>query len=84
MNPKRRQLYHVTLAPEERSSLKDLVGGGTGSKERHKRAHILLLADINRDSGERRDADVADVLGVDPATVERVHKQCMMEGVEAA
>jgi len=60
------------------------VEGGTGSKERRKRAHILLLADINRDGGGLRDADIANVLGVGTATVERVRKLCVMEGVEAA
>jgi len=84
MNPKGRKFYHVTLDAEERSFLQDLVEGGTGSKERRKRAHILLLADINRDGCGLRDADIAQVLDVGPATVERVRKQCVMEGVEAA
>ena len=40
MNPNGRQFYHVTLDAEERLSLEDWVEGGTGSKERRKRAHI--------------------------------------------
>ena len=84
MNPNGRKFYHVTLDTEERSFLQDLVEGGTGSKERRKRAHILLLADINRDGGGLRDTDIAHVLDVGSATVERVRKQCVMEGVEAA
>ena len=84
MNPNGRKFYHVTLDPEERSSLRDLVEGGTGSKERRKRAHILLLADRNRDGGGLRDADIANVLSVGTATVERVRKLCVMEGLEAA
>ncbi len=51
MNPNGRKFYHVTLDPEERSSLRDLVEGGTGSKERRKRAHILLLADRTGTAG---------------------------------
>ncbi len=58
--------------------------GGTGSKERRKRAHILLRADINWDGGGLRDADIANVLSVGTATVERVRKLCVMEGLEAA
>ncbi len=84
MNPNGRKFYHVTLDPEERSSLRDLVEGGKGSKERRKRAHILLRADRSRDGGGLRDADIANVLGVGTATVERVRKLCVMEGVEAA
>ena len=83
MNPNGRKFYHVTLDPEERSSLRDLVEDGKGSKERRKRAHILLLADINRDGGGLRDADIANVLGVGTATVERVRKLCVMQGLEA-
>ena len=60
------------------------MAGGTGSKERRKRAHILMLADINRDGGGRRDADITGVLGVGPATIERLRKPCVMEGVVAA
>ena len=71
MNPNGRTFYHVSLNLEERSSLWDLVESGKGSKERRKRAHILLLADINRDGGGMRDAEVANVLSVGPATVER-------------
>ena len=84
MNPNGRTFYHVTLDPEERSSLRDRVAGGKGSKERRKRAHILLLADISRDGGGLRDADIANGLSVGTATVERVRKLCVMEGVEAA
>ena len=71
MNPNGRQLYHVTLGAEERSSLEDLVEGGRGSQERRKRAHILLLADMNRNGGGLWDADIAPVLHVVPVTVER-------------
>ncbi len=79
-----RKIYHVTLDADERDQLQTLVDKGQGSKERRKRAHILLLADQDRAGGGRRDADIADVLGVGTATVERVRRQCVMDGVEAA
>ena len=56
--------------------------GGQGSKERRKRAHILVLADWDRAGGGRRDADIADILGVGMATVERVRKPCVEAGLE--
>jgi len=84
MNPNGRKFCHVTLDPEERLSLQEIVEGGTGSRETRGRAHILLLADINRDGGGRRDSDIANVLGVGTATVERVRRRCVLEGVEAA
>ncbi len=71
-----RKIYHVTLDADERHQLQALVDRGQGSKERRKRAHILLLADPDRAGGGRRDADIADVLGVGTATVERVHIAC--------
>jgi len=60
------------------------VEGGKGSKERRKRAPILLRTDISRDGGGLRDADIANGLSVGTATVERVRKLCVMEGLEAA
>ena len=48
------------------------------------RAHVLLLADRSREDGGGTDADIASVLGIDTATVERVQKQCVLDGLEAA
>ncbi|MCY4153598.1 MAG: helix-turn-helix domain-containing protein [Aestuariivita sp.] len=79
-----RKLYQVTLTDDERTQLQDLVAGGKGSKERRKRAHILLLADTGRDRGGRLDTDIADALGVNVTTVERVRKRCVMAGLDAA
>ncbi|MCY4346612.1 MAG: helix-turn-helix domain-containing protein, partial [Aestuariivita sp.] len=79
-----RKLYQVTLTDDERTQLQDLVDRGKGSKERRKRAHILLLADTGRDRGGRIDTDIADALGVNVTTVERVRKRCVMAGLDAA
>ncbi len=79
-----RKRYKVTLTDDERTQLQDLVDRGKGSKERRKRAHILLLADTGRDRGGRIDADIADALGVNVTTVERVRKRCVMAGLDAA
>ena len=79
-----RKIHRVRLEGHERIMLRELVDGGKGSKERRRRAHILLLADEDRQGGARSDADIADILGVGTATVERVRRQCTMEGLEAA
>ena len=79
-----RKIYHVRLEADERVMLREIVDGGRGSKERRRRAHILLLADRGRAGGGRSDADIADILGVGTATVERARRQCVMEGLEAA
>ena len=79
-----RKIYHVELDDDERRFLREIVDGGKGSAERRKRAHLLLLADRGREDGGRTDADIASVLGIGTATVERVRRQCVLDGLEAA
>ncbi len=79
-----RKIYHVRLDDGERSLLQGIVDGGKGSVTRRRRAHILLLADANRDGGGRGDADIADILGAGTATVERARRKFVLEGLEAA
>ena len=84
MNLEGRKIYRVRLDDEERRQLRAMVDDGKGSKERRRRAHLLLLADESRVGGGYRDADIAKILEIGTATVERVRKQCVMEGLEAA
>ncbi|MCY4460525.1 MAG: hypothetical protein OXC26_09060 [Albidovulum sp.] len=79
-----RKKYRVKLESEERAELRSVVDG-QGSKERRRRAHILLLADENREDGALADAtSIASVLDAAVATVERVRRRCVLEGLEAA
>ena len=78
------KIYKIRLEHDEREQMKEMVDSGKGSKERRRRAHILLLADENRSNGCLSDGAIADVLEVGLSTVERVRKQCVMEGLEAA
>ena len=82
MKPKERgrKIYRVRLDDDERAMLQGTLDGSGGSKERRRRAHILLLADGNRAGGGLRDADIADVIGVGTSTVERVRRRCFEEG----
>ena len=84
MNRTGRKIYRVRLEDDERGMLRGIVDSGKGSKERRQRAHILLLADEAREGGGRADNDIADVLGAGTATVERVRRKCVEDGLEAA
>ena len=83
MERKGRKRYRVRFSAEERAELSGIVNGKAAA-HRRKHAHILLLADGDREDGGRTDADIASVLGVGTATVERVRKRCVEEGLEAA
>ncbi len=64
--------------------MKEILDSGKGSKERRCRAHILLLSDESRSDGGLSDAGIAEVREIGTATVERVRRQCVTEGLEAA
>ena len=78
-----RKIYRVTLSDEERQALQE-IQRGKGAAQRRLRAHILLLADEDRNGGGPTDAAIASVLEVGLRTVERVRQRCVMEGIEAA
>ncbi len=78
-----RKKHRVKLKSEERAALRSVVDG-QGSKERRRRAHILLLADDNRKDGALADASIASVLDAAVATVERVRRRYVLDGLEAA
>ncbi len=46
-----RKIYRVTLETREHTRLQTIIDSGKGSKERRRRAHILLLADTDRPGG---------------------------------
>ncbi len=79
-----RKIQHVRLEDHERAELEEIVSSGRGSAERRRRAHILLLTDENRKSGARADADAADSVGVGTATVERLRRRFVEEGMAAS
>ena len=79
-----RKIYRVRLADEEREDLKALTSKGRASAQKQTHARILLQCDENREGGGRTDAEIADALDVGSATVARVRRRCVEEGVEAA
>ena len=72
--------YMVSLAPEERVELQQLVKAGKAAARRLAHARVLLLAD--RD--ECPDDEIIAALGLSLRTVERVRKRLVTEGLDAA
>ena len=76
--------YRVELSVEERQELKAMVSRGRAAAYRQTHARILLLSDEAQGDGVMKDGDIARSLQVGRATVERVRRRCVEEGVEAA
>ncbi len=76
--------YRVGLGEEERQELKALVSKGRAAAYRQTHARILLLSDENQTEGPMKDEEIARSLNVGRATVERVRRRCVEEGLERA
>jgi transposase len=76
--------YVVTLTDEEREELGRLVSSGRGAARRLVHARILLKADSSAAGPGWDDAEIAEALDVGTATIERVRRQFVEEGLEAA
>jgi len=74
--------YRVTLLEEERQQLQAMVSKGKGAARKLVRARILLLADQADGGPAKSDPEITDALGCGRATVERVRKQFVEEGLE--
>ena len=76
--------YRVWLTAEEQQELKALVSKGRAAAYKQTHARILLLSDENQADGAMKDDEIARSLKVGSATVERVRRRCVAEGLEAA
>jgi len=76
--------YIVTLTDEERRSLRAFVSSGKGAARKLTHARILLKADGGEGGPSWTDADISDGVDVGRATVERVRKRFVEEGLEAS
>ena len=76
--------YRIELSVEERQELKAMVSRGRAAAYRQTHAGILLLSDEAQGDGVMKEGDIARSLQVGRATVERVRRRCVEEGVEAA
>ena len=76
--------YRVKLTAEEQQELKALVSRGRAAAYRQTHARILLLSDDAQGDRAMKDEEIARSLRIGCATVERVRRRCVEEGVEAA
>jgi hypothetical protein len=75
--------YRVTLTPEERMDLEQLVSCGKAAARKLTHARILLLADDSL-GDERSDDQIVAALGTSPRTVGRVRQQLVTQGLDVA
>jgi len=76
--------YIVTLTKEERQMLQALVSRGKGAARKLMHARILLKADASEGGPAWNDGAIAEGTEAGRATVERVRKAFVEEGLEAA
>ena len=76
--------YRVRLSAEEQQELKGLVSRGRAAAYKQTHARILLLSDESQECGAMKDEEISRALRVGNATVGRVRRRCVEEGVEAA
>jgi transposase len=76
--------YRVTLTETERIDLQKLVSVGKSAAQKLVRARILLLADQSEGGSSKSDPEIVEALGCGRATVERIRKQFVEEGLDAA
>ena len=76
--------YRVELTVEEQEELKALVSRGRVAAYKQRHARILLLSDENQAQGAMMDREIARALQVRTATVERMRRRCVEEGVASA
>jgi transposase len=76
--------YRVTLTISEREDLRKLVSVGKSAAQKLVRARILLLADQAEGGSSKSDPEIVEALGCGRASVERVRKRFVEEGLEAA
>jgi transposase len=76
--------YIVTLSQEERRILRELLSRGKAAARKLMHARILLKADVSPGGPGWDDQKIAEGLEVGRATVERLRKTFVEEGMEAA
>jgi transposase len=76
--------YHVTLADNERSLLRDLLSAGKTPARTLTHARILLKADESDGGPAWSDEAIRKALDVGLSTVARVRERFVEEGLEAA
>ncbi len=79
-----KKLYRIKLTKEERIELIEIADARSGSKERRRRATILLLSDEAEHGPAMTDAEIATALRCRSKTIARVRQRCFESGPMAA
>lgn len=75
--------YRVVLDEAQRAELRTLVGSGVAPARMLARARVLLKADHGEGGPGWSDAAIAGALDLHPATVQRIRRQFVAEGLAA-
>ena len=76
--------YRVTLTESEREDLRKMVRTGNAAAQKLVRARILLLADQAAGGSSKSDPEIVASLGCGRASVERIRKRFVEDGLEEA
>ena len=76
--------YIVKLSQQEREELHELIATGKSSARKIQHARILLKADASEQGPNWIDEQISEAVEVSLSTIERVRKQFVEEGTEAA
>ena len=76
--------YRVRLSEEEQQKLKGLVSRGRAAAYKQTHARIMLLSDESQECGAMKDEEIARALRVGEATVERVRRRCVEQGLASS
>lgn len=71
--------YRIRLSSEEQHNLKQIVR--SDKVARHKRTHAQILLALDENGSALSESAAADVCAVSIATVQRVRKRCVEEGL---
>lgn len=74
--------YRVTLTEAERRELRAMVTAGKAAARKLVRVRVLLLSDQAEEGPAKSDPEIIDALQCGRATVERIRKQFVEEGLE--
>ncbi len=78
------KVYRVRLTKKQRKELKKMTHKGVISVRKFNRARVLLLSDEVQISNRKTDAEIAEVLDISEATVVRIRRRFVQEGLETS
>src|SRR5918997_6746744 len=76
--------YRVTLTADERAELVQLLARGKADARKLRHAQMLMKADESDEGPGWPDARIAEALDVGVATIERVRRRFVEEGLASA